>query len=352
MKGILYFTLFLLGTSWAVAQDAKTLIEEGIVLHDKGEYGLAVEKYLQAIAKEPDNGTAYYEAAFSYHLNRDYDNALKMAEKALEYADEQTKVLAAAVKGSILDDSGRRKESAQWYEKAIKEYPNQYLLLFNYGVTLAGLNRLDDAESAFISALSNRFTHPGSHLRLANLEQGQNKKSKAALGYYFFLLLENETERGKGAMRILQELYFPKPKDSTDANTIYLALPPKGEESWSSVEVFFGLIGTITKEKNQALGTVESEQEKFVSATKSFFRILSESSGKQVAKKNNKKRDMPASDFWWDNYVPYFSDLLSAGHVEAFCYHIMKGQYPEEFERWQTSNKDQLDRFYLWLKTR
>lgn len=348
MRGILCFTLFLLGISWAVAQDAKTLIEEGIALHDKGEYGLAVEKYLQAIAKEPDNGTAYYEAAFSYHLNRDYDNALKMAEKALEYADEQTKMLAAAVKGSILDDSGRRKESAQWYEKAIKEYPNHYLLFFNYGVTLAGLNRLDDAEWAFISALSNRFTHPGSHLQLANLERSRNKKAKAALGYYFFLLLENETERGKGAFRILQEFYFPNAKDSSKANTIYLTLPPKGEERWSSVELFFNLIGPASKERSQG----ESEQVKFVSATESFFKMLSESSGNQVTKKKKKRSGQPAADFWWDNYVPFFSDLLSAGHVEAFCYHIMKGQYPEEFERWQTSNKDQLDRFYLWLKTR
>ncbi len=345
MIRVTYALLFFLAAFPALAQNVTTLIDEGIALHDKGEYDQAIAKYLQALAIEPDNGTAYYEASFSYHLKKDYENGLKMAEKAIEYATDRTKVLAIAVKGSILDDSGRRKESAEWYEKAFKQYPNEYLLLFNYGVTLAGLNQEKEAESAFIQALSNRFNHPGSHLQLANLEKRENAKAKAALGYSFFLLLENTSDRALGAAKSLYELYYPV-KDSADVNTIYLTLPAKGDESWSAPELFFNLISTVSNEKNRAAGKIPSEQEQFASDTESFFKMVSETP------KKKKKKAQRQSDFWWDNYVPFFTSMLEAGHTEAFCYHIMKGRNPEAFDTWSKENKDQLDRFYLWLKTR
>jgi len=155
--------------SASYGQNTASLIEEGIRFHDRGEYDKAIGKYLEAISLNPLSAEAYYEAAFSYHSKNDYENGLKMVNKAIELGSDQTKIMATVVKGSIIDDMGDNKEAARFYEKAVKEYPNEYLLLFNYGITLSRLERYPESEKAYISALTNKFNHPGSHLQLGNL---------------------------------------------------------------------------------------------------------------------------------------------------------------------------------------
>ncbi|MEJ0031322.1 MAG: tetratricopeptide repeat protein [Bacteroidota bacterium] len=98
----------------AESNNPETLIKEGIKFHDAGQYDKAIEKYLAAVALDPNNATAYYEAAFSYSSKGDHENSLKMADKAIEVGTGETRMLAVVSKGSTLDEMGRRKESASF----------------------------------------------------------------------------------------------------------------------------------------------------------------------------------------------------------------------------------------------
>lgn len=359
--------VFLLSISFATAfgqdpertsesQDPQTLIEEGIRFHDNGDYDKAVQKYLAAIAIDPKNASAYYEASYSYHLKHDYENALKMVEKAIEYGGGDTRRMAVVVKGSILDDMGRRKDSAEFYEKAVKEYPDFYLLWFNYGVTLTALKRYDEAENAYIKGLSYKLNHPGSNLQLGKLKDMENMKAPAALCYYFFLLLEPNTNRSKDAVTSLRRLLYGNTSDTAKAVTINLnADMMKDNNPLSSAELFFGLLGTTGSELDKATGTKRSAQQRFVNDTDRYFGMLSELKAKQPEPstgKKKKKKDEPEPNFYFDTYVPFFADLKAADHVEAFCYHIMKNSGDPEVAKWTASNQDKVNRFYTWLKTR
>jgi tetratricopeptide (TPR) repeat protein len=340
------------------SHNPEALIQEGIRYHDNGDYDKAVQKYLAAIALDPKNATAYYEASYSYHLKRDYENALKMADKAIEYAGGDTKRMAVVVKGSILDDMGRRKESVTFYEKAIKDYPEFYLLWFNYGVTLATLKRFDEAENAYIKGLTFKLNHPGSNLQLGKLKDMENMKAPASLCYYFFLLLEPNTARSKDAAASLRKLLYGNPADTTNKGiTINLSADAISDSNpLSSAELLFGLLGTTGNDIDKATGTKRSSQQRFVNDTERYFGMLSELKDKQPSsspdKKKKKKKEEGQPNFYFDTYVPFFSDLKKADHVEAFCYHIMKSMGDPEVDKWTTSNQDKLNRFYTWLKTR
>jgi len=367
MKQILSLPLFLcfvLATAFgqvpedAVSEnkDPEALIKQGTQFHDKGEYDKAVQKYLAAIAIDPKNASAYYEASYSYHLKRDYENGLKMADKAIELGSGETRKMAVVVKGSILDDMGRRKDSAELYEKAIKDYPDFYLLWFNYGVTLAALKRYDEAENAYIKGLSYRLNHPGSNLQLGKLKDFENQKAPASLCYYFFLLLEPNTARSKDAATSLRRLLYGNPADTVKkAITINInASALEDGNPLSSAELFFGLLGTTGDEIDKTVGKKSSAQERFVNDTDRYFGMLSELKTKQpeATGKKKKKKGAGQPNFYFDTYVPFFTDLKAADHVEAFCYYIMKTIGDPQVDKWTKNNQEKLNRFYAWLKKR
>lgn len=346
------------------AQDARTLIQEGIKLHDAGEFDKAIEKYLEALKVEPQNASAYYEAAFSYHLKKDYENATKMADKALELGTDDVKLGAILVKAAVLDDTGNSKDAAKVYEHALKLFPKHYLLWFNYGVTLARLDRGEKAEEAYINALTYRFNHPGSHLQLANLKREQGIKAPAALAYYFFLLVESNTARSKEAANKLLTMIYGDPADSTKNNkTIIInagSFGPRGNPSiLGSAELFFGLMGSVSDELDKATGTKTTQQQRFVSDTYKFFGVLSEltenqraASEKSSKKKKKKKDNGDDTNFYLQQYVPFFVALRDAGHNEAFCYYIMKSTGDPEIQDWLVANQPKIDQFFAWLEKR
>ncbi|MEI9919381.1 MAG: tetratricopeptide repeat protein [Bacteroidota bacterium] len=357
MKATLSLILcFVLGLAFAQdaepvkeGHDPESLIKEGIRLHDAGEYDKAIEKYLAAISLDPKNATAYYEAAFSYSSKRDHENSLKMAEKAIEFGNSDTRRLAIVSKGSTLDEMGRRKESAEFYEKGLKEFPDFYLLWFNYGVTLAALKRFDDAENAYIKGLNIRISHPGSNLQLGNLNKMLNRKASAALCYYFFLLLENNSNRSKDAANSLLELMYPKTDSTQNVFTINIgATAIDAKNPMAPAELFLGLM-SVDRDKSK------SNQQRFVEDTDKFLGMLSElkeNQAKAASSKKKKKKNDSEPNFYFDTYVPFFSDLRAADHLETFCYHIMKSTGDPEVTKWLADNKDKVDRFYTWLKTR
>ena len=58
---LLFFILF--STSLFAQRSEQNLIDEGVVLHDSGEYKQAIEKYQQVLSFNPHSLQAIYEMA-------------------------------------------------------------------------------------------------------------------------------------------------------------------------------------------------------------------------------------------------------------------------------------------------
>ncbi|MBN8576185.1 MAG: tetratricopeptide repeat protein [Cytophagales bacterium] len=335
------------------AQSVDSLISAGIKLHDAGDYEAAIDTYKKALAMDSKSFLIYYEIGFSYSALNNHQEALKYAELSLSFATQQSRLHPLILKGSALDDLGRTAESVAFYKESLKEFPTHYLLLFNYAISLSRLGNYTEAEQILIQALSHNFNHPGSHLQLAKINLEKNHKSKAALGLYFFLMLENTSARAEENIPVLINLLYGNKKTSDDNKTIFLTVPdPKTDPEWASADLFFSILGIASGQIDQALrdkGAAQSEQQRFVADTEKFFKTLGELRDKR--KKPKKKKAEQAFSIWWDNYVPFFSELVKQNHTEAFCYHIMAAANSTEVNEWLMNKEEKLSYFYLWANS-
>jgi tetratricopeptide (TPR) repeat protein len=317
------------------------LTKEGITLHDKGDYQGAIDKYQKVLRYDPTSDLMNYEIAFSYAQSKNYVKALEHCDIVIN-GKGQSFLLAVILKGNILDEFGSAKEADEFYKKSLKKYPDQYLLLLNYGIRSNKRKEFDKAEASFLKALELKPSHPGSHLSLAYLKLNRGERLKGILGLYFFLMLENNTPRAAEALdKLLVNLDIVAPEAKVDSSRISMNNPfPTSHEKLSRTdlgEVSLYLITTISADLNKT----KNRWEKLYYDTDQLFNILGE-----LQSQGNKG----VEDYWWGFYIRYFFELKTAGHAEAFSYLISTPSTDPAVDAWKTANKDKMDAFTAWLK--
>ena len=115
------------------AASVSALIREGTALHDAGRHDEAIARYLQALGLAPDDSTARYELAFSYHAKKDYARCLEATRVGLrEPGDNEARLYSIA--GNCLDDSGRSDEAVATYREGLGKHPDDARLRCNLAV--------------------------------------------------------------------------------------------------------------------------------------------------------------------------------------------------------------------------
>jgi tetratricopeptide (TPR) repeat protein len=351
----LVLSLFLLITAneLAVGQNelVAQLIDEGIALHNIRQFSEAINKYKQALSRDPGSVMARYETARSYYELKVYDSAVWFADQVILQGDDGMILEGMIVKGSCLDERGNSRESLGFYENALLKYPDNYLLLYHYALSCekAGMNA--DAEAAFEKALKNKTSHPDSNLRLALLKAGNGEKAPAIFGLYYFLLLENNTPRAKEALKTLLTLFYGSAaieKVNVDDNgTMSINIPPAWEEKEDgrdkSAELVIMMVAGASSGTNQA----KSFEEKFIGDTQDLFGIVA--SLKYDVNAKNKNDGTTSFSSFWDVYVPYFNSLSQTEHMDAFCYHILKASDDPRISSLAEQHKHKLEFFHLWM---
>jgi tetratricopeptide (TPR) repeat protein len=211
------FLAIVLVTQVVKAQEdrLRSIVKEGIDLHDKQDYRGALSKYCQALLLDRESPLVHYEIACSYSAMKMYDSAIWHSDKVIASTNEALALQAMILKGAAIDDKGNPQEAVDYYQHVLIKYPEHYLLLYNYAVSCARLGLTDESEDALTKALRNRISHPSSNLKLAYLKAGKGEKVSAIFGLYFFLLLENNTERSAEALEALFAALYAQSRRST-----------------------------------------------------------------------------------------------------------------------------------------
>src|SRR5215204_2356214 len=98
-------------TSWSQT-DVASAIQEGIVLHDKGDYDAAIEKYDIALRFDVSSHKARYEKSLSLMSLKKYHEAEQLLKQVLKEAkDPEYRRLAYVNYGTIRDYQGLPHES-------------------------------------------------------------------------------------------------------------------------------------------------------------------------------------------------------------------------------------------------
>jgi len=131
---IAFIITFFLFPVYGQEPKVKQLIQEGVTLHDQGEYKQAIEKYNDALKLQPNCIQATYEIALSYLAMRDFKNALKFSTEVINANDKQLSPGAYAVKSEALVEMGKVNEALALLYEGLSKFGDEYLLHFNMAV--------------------------------------------------------------------------------------------------------------------------------------------------------------------------------------------------------------------------
>ena len=323
----------------APTEAQKQLINQGVALHDKGDFAGAIALYEEVLKQNPNNIQALYEMSYSYFAKKDYQKCVDAASRAAQYKSD---LLGATYSqwGSCLDDMGKATQAIDVYQAGIKLSPSGYLLHFNLGLTYARLKQFDEARAVLKQAAVLKPDHASSHRLLSIVFNEGGYRIPALLAASRFLVLEPNSQRSEPALAMIRNVMQTGVTPAGDGKNISIVMDPtqkKDEGNFESVTLFMSLIKAADyseESKNK------SEMQKLVHAFESLFAMLSETDSKSDRKK-----------FTWAYYAPYFGEMKKQGHVQAFTYYINQRSSAPEAKNWLNQNQSKVEAFLSWSKT-
>ncbi len=326
---ILQLILVASGYTFGQNQEIEKLVQEGIEFHDKGDFDKAIKLYKKALSIDSVSSLANYEISMTYLATKEYSKAAIHSQKVLDLNGEH--MLGAFItNGSALDMLGKPQEAIKIYERGLNNYKH-HLLFYNLAVTCLNCGEIEKAYDSAINAISIKPTHASSHFILSQVMEKKGSRMKSMLPLYYFLLIEPNSKRSSAAYGTLKK-YMDSGVSRESETNINVNIPLSTDDEFSPAE----LMVSLSKASNTLEGNEgKSELELFAENNQSIFSILGE------LKKKKK-------GFWWNFYVPFFSEIAKKDLTKVFSYYISQSE-GENAINWLKDNGDQLEKFKVWI---
>lgn len=349
MKKIFFILMFPLLCNISFGQkkeDAEKLVNEGIIYHDKGDYNGAISKYDKALELDKDNLYALTEKAFSLLSLQKYDESIKYCQKAIATYPGNKGLKTVYVNYGNASDALKKPEKAiAVYDEGIKQFPDFYQLHFNKGITLSNIKKYNEAILCFQKAIILNPKHPGSHNAIARLSNINQNRIPTLLAYCRFLALEPSGNRAKENLSSLQKIMKGNVEE-TGKKSVTVNIDPKGlgdttadgkpkENSFTSTDLILSLNAAMDfDETNKQKTEVEQFIRKFETVCSSLKETREGNYG-----------------FFWDYYVPYFTEMKDKNLLEAYSYIAFSSSDNPEVSKWLKAHKNETDKFFEWSKS-
>lgn len=333
--------LFMSGILYAQAADeAESLVKDGVVLEDEGKSDSAVAYYQRALVLDKNNLMALTEMSYSLLSLGRYDDAIKFCRRAIKThpGDDGLKIVYVSF-GNAYDMLKKTARSIEIYDEGLRMFPEYFQLYYNKGITLLGENKSEAAMACFQRSVTLNPDHASSHNALARLLLSDNRKIPALLAFCRFLSLEPESKRSKPALTYIQKIMKGNVV-VTGKNAVAIQISPdnfikSGKQmlnDFSSTELMLGMSSALAYD---SVNRDKSEVEQFISE---FGTICS--SLKETEKDNY--------GFYWDYYVPYFTEMNDKGLIKTFAYIIFSSSENSDVREWIKSHNTEIDDFNKW----
>lgn len=350
---LLFLTFF--STSLILAQkkkDAKTLIHEGVELHDQKEYKKAIKKYQQALKLDSGSTQATYEMALSYLKLDDYKRASKYSMQVIQSNDPQLSVGAYAIQSEALAEMGKVDEAIAILTDGVRKIGNEYLLEFNLALNYYKKNDLDKSLLHVRKAIDITKSNSGAFLLQAYILNDKKLWVQSILSFQMFLLLEPDSKRSKSAfeemvqtMRIKQVSQKPVKRSFIQqqllGNKIDDVAPPKQipplsiEEGLNRNFVYHAITTTLDSIKS-------------THPDADFFYTFKEVN-KAIIEILDKENDCDKTGVFWTFYIPFFSRIVQSKYYDTYARYISVSYFPESLE-WWNEHADDAKKFILWFE--
>ncbi len=132
-------------------RDADTLRKRGDAYQIIGEYERAIADYNATLKQDPNHSDTYYNRGLVFTEMNELDRAIADFDQALKLRPDYG--LAYLHRGNVHRAKGDSKRALADYDRALEIDEQNLDGLYFRGLTLAWLNRIDDAENDFQRAL-------------------------------------------------------------------------------------------------------------------------------------------------------------------------------------------------------
>lgn len=342
MKPILIFFVSTLSFFSSIAQRndiVVKLVQDGIVLHDKGDYEGAIAKYDRALILDPNDYEANYEKSSSCLYAQKFDECIAIAKYLLEYHKANAGIKGVWVNyGSAYDDKGNTDSALIVYNEGLKQFPGFYLLHYNKALTYARQKKWDEAAVSFFESMKNKPDHAGTLYYTALLQEKTNRVA-ALLSALGFLAVEPEGKRAKEIYAYVGKLFdsFAEKNGKDGGTTIRISADDldnkEKENNFSMTNMVMGL--SMAADMSDSVKT-RSEVGKLASHLDLLISSLSE------GQKNGK-------GIYWKLYVPFLVEMKQKNLLDDFAHIASITSGNEENIKWIGDNQDRLKSFYQWF---
>lgn len=349
MKKVVFAVIILFYGSFLMAQnvsEAEKLVEYGVALHDKGDYLGALSKYNEALVADKDNLSALAEKAYSYMALERFEDVIETCQLAVEKhkGDENLKSVFVTY-GTACDYLKKTEKAIEIYDEGIKLFPGYYMLHFNKGISLAGLEKLDEAILEFQQSLKSNPKHPGSHNALATMLMYKKNKIASILAFSRFLILEPTGKRAVSNLKNVNRLLTGN-AEKTGKKSITINLDPsllsdttddgkQKNDNFATIELIMVMTSALDFDKKNSK---KSEVERFMDKANMIFGSLNDPENEHTG-------------FYWKYYAPYFAELKDKGHVETFAYIIFATSEDKKVGKWIKKHPKEIEAFYKWSES-
>lgn len=342
---LLFTTLFLLNLTvitYSQTDSVKTLIDNGIHLHDQGQYKQAITKYKEALKIDRNNVTASYEMAFSYLSLKNYTETERLCQEIIN-KNPKSKTLknVYTTYANSLDQRGKSKEALTIYDKAIEMFPDYYMLYFNKGITSYGLKDNAVAQNSFKKSAQLNPNHSSSFFYLGIVEDNMGNRISSILALSRFLILAPKGERAKQILPHLTKKVnnlhsYIKNDNSTSTVSTAKKRTDTAASEFKEVEENLGLLAVVSS----IPGIDDKEKtvlEEFETHMQTIFELL-----------NAYKKDK--TGFYWEFLSPFFIELEKNKFTETFVYDINSYENDDKtVDKWFKKNQKKYDKYIDWV---
>jgi len=342
LKMISISILFFFSSALVVAQqkeEADNLVQEGVVFQDKGEVDSAFARYNLALKMDRDNLAALAEMAYSFLSIDKYEEAIGYSRRAIKTHPHDPVLKSVYVSlGNALDGEGKTEKAVDIYNEGINIFPDYFQLYYNKGISLIKLNKSADALLSFERSVTLNPNHASSHNAIGRLLFMTNKVP-SLMAFCRFLVLEPDSKRSTANLNNVQKILSAH-VSKTSANHVTVSINPelldtnraKEKNNFSGGELILAVSSSLDYD---SANDNKREVENFIRKISTLCEYL------QETEKDN-------YGFYWDYYVPYFTEMQKKGFTEVFAYIAFSSSENADVKAWLESHKNEVVGFYKW----
>ena len=300
-----------------------SIISQGVVLHDKGNFRGAIALFKQALDIDSLSYQANYEMSYSLFALKQNDSSLKYAEKATHCTT--TDGSSAYLQwGMLLDIKKKPDQVIRIYKEGIAHYSSSCLLYNSLATAYINKALFDSALQTITVATHLTKNHPSTYFTFATLSYKKGNLCESMLGFMYFLLLDSKSERADNARKCLSAIWNSLAKRK-DAKNYIISLPSQSNED---------------KKNAFTLGIAASIANRMAPAKEDNYTF---------AYNTIRESAELAGNLHFADYTTFYAALVNKEYVEVFARILAKQFDPEQGEKWIRDNSRIVSRFSMWF---